>query len=85
MHTNRYTNKRLEVNIMDRLALIIVIIGALNWLLIGFFEWDLVAAIFGGDYIRDSSWISRVVYVIVGVAGLFAIRFLFRAVQPVRE
>jgi uncharacterized membrane protein YuzA (DUF378 family) len=68
---------------MDRLALIIVIVGAINWLLVGFFQWDLVAAIFGGDYTRESSMISRVVYALVGIAGLFSIRFLFRSVRPV--
>ncbi|RKD23993.1 DUF378 domain-containing protein [Ammoniphilus oxalaticus] len=59
---------------MDRLALILVIIGALNWLLVGIFQWDLVAALFGGD----SSWLSRIVYTLVGLAGLYCISLLFR-------
>lgn len=58
---------------MDTLALILVIIGALNWGLIGFFQYDLVAAIFGGQ----SSAISRIVYGLVGLAGLYSFKFLF--------
>ncbi len=66
---------------MDRLALIIVIIGALNWLLMGLFQYDLVAAIFGGS----ASFISRTVYTIVGLSGLYSISLLFRESAPVRD
>lgn len=66
---------------MDRLALVIVIIGALNWLLLGLFQYDLVAAIFGGS----SSFVSRTVYTIVGLAGLYSISLLFRESAPVRD
>ncbi len=59
---------------MDRLALILVIVGALNWLLVGLFQFDLVAAIFGGQ----SSFLSRAVYILVGLAGLWAISLLLR-------
>ncbi len=59
---------------MDTLALVLVIIGALNWGLIGLFEFDLVAAIFGGQ----TSAISRLIYGLVGLAGLYSIKFLFR-------
>ncbi|MBA4493278.1 DUF378 domain-containing protein [Paenactinomyces guangxiensis] len=62
---------------MSRLALILVIIGAINWLLVGIFQWDLVAALFGGDAIRNSSGLSRIIYAIVGIAGIYAISFLF--------
>ncbi|AUS09403.1 DUF378 domain-containing protein [Laceyella sacchari] len=62
---------------MRSFALTLVIIGALNWLLIGLFQWDLVAAIFGGDTIRESSAFSRVIYSLVGLAGIYAIRFFF--------
>jgi uncharacterized protein len=62
---------------MGKVALTIVIIGALNWLLIGLFQWDLVSAIFGGDAIRASSLLSRVIYTIVGLSGIYAIRYLF--------
>ena len=63
---------------MARLAQILMIIGALNWLLVGLFEWDLVTAIFGGEVVRESSLISRIIYGIVGLAGLYGISFLFR-------
>lgn len=59
---------------MDSLALILVIVGALNWLLVGLFQFDLVATIFGGQ----SSFLSRAVYVLVGLAGVWAISLLFR-------
>lgn len=66
---------------LDRLALVLLIIGALNWLLIGLFNYDLVAAIFGGN----TSFVSKVVYTIVGIAGLYGISLLFRETEPVRE
>ena len=58
----------------DIIALILVIIGAVNWGLIGFFQYDLVSAIFGGP----SGVISRIVFALVGLAGLYAISFLGR-------
>ena len=63
---------------LARLALILVIVGALNWLLVGLFQWDLVAALLGGDSIRSSSMLSRIIYSLVGISGLYAISFLFR-------
>lgn len=66
---------------LDRLALIIVIIGAINWLLIGLFQYDLVAAIFGGNM----AFVSRTIYTIVGLAGLYSISLLFRENVPVKE
>jgi uncharacterized membrane protein YuzA (DUF378 family) len=57
-----------KLNIIDWVAIILVVIGAINWGLIGFFQFDLVAAIFG-----DMSILSRVVYSLVGVSGLFMI------------
>ncbi|MFD0669843.1 DUF378 domain-containing protein [Cohnella sp. GCM10027633] len=62
---------------MGKLALTLVIVGALNWLLVGLFEWDLVSALLGGDFHRESSWISRTVYILVGISGLYCIRYLF--------
>lgn len=55
---------------LDGTALTIAIIGALNWGLIGIFRFDLVAFIFG-----DMSWISRIVYILVGLCGLYLISF----------
>ena len=47
---------------LDYIALTLVIIGAVNWGLIGFFDWNLVAALFG-----SMSWLSRIIYAIVGL------------------
>lgn len=58
---------------MDKFALILVIIGAINWGLIALFHFDLVAAIFG-----DFTVLSRIVYGLVGLAGLYSIKFLFK-------
>lgn len=58
---------------MSRFALVLVIIGALNWLLVGLFKFDIVAAIFGGP----SAILSRVVYTLVGLAGIYTISLLF--------
>lgn len=66
---------------LDRLALIVVIIGALNWLLVGLFQYDLVAAIFG----TASSFTSRTIYTIVGLAGLYTVSLLFRERVPEKE
>lgn len=59
---------------MDILALILVIIGALNWGSIGLFGFDLVAALFGGQL----SVMSRIIFTVVGLGGLWAITFFFR-------
>ncbi len=59
---------------MRNLALILVIIGALNWGLIGFFGYDLVSSIFAGSY----EIVSRIIFAIVGLAGIYAISFFFR-------
>ncbi|NLM75411.1 MAG: DUF378 domain-containing protein [Clostridiaceae bacterium] len=63
---------------IDRIALLLVIIGALNWLLIGLFQYDLVAGIFGVATLG-----TRIVYSLVGLAGLYCISLLFRDVPVV--
>ena len=55
---------------LDCTALTIAIIGAINWGLIGFFSFDLVAFIFG-----NLSWVSRIIYAIVGICGLYLSTF----------
>ncbi len=57
-------------NGLAQIALWLSIIGALNWGLVGFFNWDLVRAILGNSSATDASAISRVVYALVGLAGL---------------
>ena len=59
---------------LDKISLTFVIIGAINWLFVGLFQYDLVASILGGS----SSALSRIIYSVVGLAGLFAISLLFR-------
>ena len=58
---------------LDTLALLLVIIGAINWGLIGFFQFDLVSALFG-----TMSTFTRIVFALVGIAGLYAISFFGR-------
>ncbi len=53
---------------LDYTLLTLVIIGAVNWGLIGFFRFDLVAFLFG-----DMSWLSRIIYAVVGISGLYII------------
>lgn len=55
---------------LDCAALTVAIIGAVNWGLIGLFRFDLVAFIFG-----DMSWLSRIIYALVGLCGLYLITF----------
>lgn len=67
--------------IMDKIALLLVIIGAVNWGLVGIFSFDLVAAIFGGQ----TAMLSRIIYTLVGAAGLWCISLLFREREMARE
>ena len=60
--------------IMDRIALILTIIGGINWGLVGIFKFDLVAYICGGQ----TASLSRVIYTLVGLAALWCISLLFR-------
>lgn len=59
---------------LDRISLILVIIGAINWGAIGLFQFDLVAWLFGGQ----SAIISRIVYTLVALAGIWCLSLLFR-------
>ncbi|MEK5105119.1 DUF378 domain-containing protein [Cytobacillus sp. FSL K6-0129] len=58
---------------LQRIALALVIIGAINWGLIGLFQFDLVATIFGGQ----DAILSRIVYTLVGISGLICLSLLF--------
>ena len=62
---------------MDTIALILSIIGCLNWGLVGIFQFDLVAWLFGGQ----DGIVSRIIYTLVGLAGLWCITLLFRKGQ----
>lgn len=58
----------MKMNALDWIAVVLVIIGALNWGLVGAFQWNLVSAIFG-----DMGTISRIIYVLVGLSGIYMI------------
>ena len=58
------------MKILDSAALILVIIGAINWGLIGFFQFNLVSTLFG-----DMTAFSRIIYALVGIAGLYSLSF----------
>ena len=59
---------------MDRVSLLLIIIGAVNWGLVGLFQFDLVAYLFGGQ----GALLSRIIYALVGAAGIWSITLLFR-------
>ena len=59
---------------LDKIALILAIIGGLNWGSIGIFRFDIVAALFGGQ----DSMVSRIIYTLVGLAAVWCISLLFR-------
>ena len=60
------------MKVVDKIALVLIIIGAINWGLIGFFGFNLVDAIFG-----EMSIVSRIIYALVGLSGLWGIKLLF--------
>ena len=66
---------------MNRIALILVIIGALNWGLVGLFQFDLVAYLFGGY----AATFSRIIYTLVALGGIWSIALLFRERDVVVE
>ena len=64
------------MNVIDRIALALTVIGGVNWGLVGVFRFDLVAFLFG-----EMSWLSRIVYALVGISGLY----LFTAFGRIRS
>ena len=78
----RLPNPRNEESSMwDKLALILLVIGGINWGLVGIFELDLVAWMFGGA----ASVVSRLIYILVALSAVWCISFLFRDSTPVRS
>ncbi len=63
------------MNWIDRIALLLVIVGGINWGSVGLFQYDLVGALFGGM----SGIISRIIFTLVGIAALWCISLLFRS------
>lgn len=70
----------ISVKIIDYIALVLVLIGAINWGLVGFFSFDLVNVIFG-----DMTLISRIIYALIGIAGLYALSFFGRLEQTMQD
>lgn len=66
------------MNTLDNLSLVLVIVGALNWASIGLFGIDLIGTLFGGQL----NLIPRIIYTIVGIAGLWTITILFKDKLP---
>ena len=60
---------------LNIITLLLIIVGGLNWLLVGLFQFDLVAAIFGGE----QALLSRIVYILVGLSALWQLMPLFRS------
>ncbi len=73
--SGKSVSKEEQTMIMDRIALIITIIGALNWGSIGLFRFDIVAWLFGGQTALG----SRIVYTVVALAGIWCVSLIFRA------
>lgn len=63
----------MEKGIIDWIALVLVIVGGVNWGLVGLFNFDLVAAIFGSIF-----WLARIIYVLVGTSALYMIYFAMK-------
>ncbi|WJV19909.1 DUF378 domain-containing protein [Rossellomorea marisflavi] len=66
---------------LQRIALVLTIIGAVNWGLIGFFQFDLVAAIFEGQ----GAGLSRIIYGLVGISGLINLGLLFKPTEELER
>ena len=68
------------IELLDKISLILVIIGALNWGSIGLFQFDIVAWMFGGQ----AAIVSRIVYTLVALAGIWCISMLVRESEQVK-
>lgn len=65
------------MSVLQRIALVLIIIGAVNWGLIGLFQYDLVAGVFGGG--DQLAAFPRIIYTLVGISGLVSLSILFTA------
>ena len=63
------------MNWIDRIALLLIVVGGVNWGSVGLFQYDLVGALFGGM----SGMISRIIFTLVGVAALWCVSLFFRS------
>jgi uncharacterized membrane protein YuzA (DUF378 family) len=71
-----YYHLEVHMSVWQMVVLAIIIIGAINWLLVGLFRFDLVAAIAGRRF-GETNAINRLIYIIVGICGLIAITIFF--------
>lgn len=69
------------MSILDRIALALLVIGGINWGLVGIFRFDLVAWLFGGQ----AAVVSRIIYTLVGIAALWCITLIFRDRDGIKE
>ncbi|GGM37078.1 DUF378 domain-containing protein [Paraliobacillus quinghaiensis] len=69
------------MNTLQRITLFLIIVGAINWGLIGLFQFDLVATLFGGG--EQSGAFARVIYTLVGISGLVSLSLLFKPSEEV--
>ena len=77
----QFQKRKADEQMLDRIALILTIIGALNWGSIGIFRFDIVAWICGGQ----GAVLSRIIYTVVALAGLWCISLLFRERREIAE
>ena len=81
-HTMRIPHKiRKCLSVLSKIALVLAIVGGLNWGSIGIFGFDFVAAVFGGQGTLG----SRIIFILVGIAALWCISLLFRERTPVES
>ncbi len=66
---------------LDKIALTLLIIGGINWGLVGIFQFDLVAFIFGGQ----TGILSRIIYIVVCLSAIWCVSLLFKDAQPVKR
>ena len=69
------------MSVLDRIALALIVIGGINWGLVGIFRFDLVAWICGGQ----ASVVARIIYTLVGIAALWCISLLFKGTDEIKE
>lgn len=72
------------MNALIKILIVVAAIGAINWGLVGFFEWNLIDAIFTGEGFEEASAGERVIYALVGLAGLVAL-FTLPRLRPVHH
>ena len=69
------------IKILDRIALFLLIVGGINWGLVGIFKFDLVAYLFGGS----AAMISRIIYIIVAACAVWCVSLYFRNTRLIEE